>query len=187
MDQKIVDLGLMPSLEVAKAEYDGYIANGLMKQLRRIEVGKSIEESHMRNRQLISKWVYERGEKDKIIEKVVRDGKTYFNINDYEKLRVLFGELLHELQRIKSEGDYEAGKALVEKYGVQVDKEIHKEVLARSEKLKLPPYKGFINPVLVPTTDADGNITDIKVEHKQSFTEQMLHYGQHFSFLPDYN
>ena len=187
MDQKIVDLKLMPSLEVAKAEYDGYIANGLMKQLRRIEVGKNIEESHMRNRQLISKWVFEKGEKDKVIEKVVRDGKTYFNINDYEKLRVLFGELLTELQRIKSEGDYEAGKALVENYGVQVDKAIHQEVLDRSEKLKLPPYKGFINPILVPTTDTDGNITDVKVEHKQSFVEQMLYYGKEFSFLPDYN
>ena len=187
MDQKMVDLKLMPSLDVAKAEYDGYIANGLMKQLRRIEVGKNIEESHMRNRQLISKWVFEKGAKDNVIEKITRDGKTYFNINDYEKLRVLFGELLTELQRIKSEGDYEAGKALVENYGVQVDRAIHQEVLDRSEKLKLPPYKGFINPVLVPLTDADGNITDIKVEHKQSFVEQMLYYGKEFSFLPDYN
>lgn len=186
MDKKMVELGLMESLEVAKAEYDGYIANGLMKQLRRIEVGKNIEESHMRNRQLISKWVFEKGAKDNVIEKVVRDGKTYFNINDYEKLRVLFGELLTELQRIKSEGDYEAGKALVENYGVKVDRAIHQEVLDRSEKLKLPPYKGFINPVLVPVM-TDGKISDIKVEHKQSFVEQMLYYGKEFSFLPDYN
>ena len=187
MDKKMVDMGLMESLEVGKAEYDGYIANGMMKQLRRIEVGKNIEESHMRNRQLIAKWVFEKGAKDNVIEKITRDGKTYFNINDYDKLRMLFGDLLKELQRIKSEGDYEAGKALVENYGVQVDKAIHKEVLARSEKLKLPPYKGFINPVLVPVTGADGKITDIKVTYPDDFTKQMLNYADKFSFLPDYN
>lgn len=187
MDQKIVDLGLMESLEVGKAEYDGYISNGLMKQLTRIEIGKVIEESHMRNRQLICKWAFERGEKDNVIEKVTRDGKTYFNINDYEKLRAIFGELLTELQRIKSEGDYEAGKTLVENYGVQVDAAIHKEVLDRSAKLKLPPYKGFINPMLVPVADGDGNITDVKVEYPDNFTEQMLYYGETFSFLPEYN
>ena len=187
MDQKMVDMGLMESLDVAKAEYDGYIANGMMKQLRRIEIGKVIEESHMRNRQLISKWVFEKGADDNVIEKVVRDGKTYFNITDYNKLRTLFGELLKEIQRIKSEGDYEAGKALVENYGVQVDAAIHKEVLARSEKLKLPPYKGFINPMLVPETDADGKITNIKVTYPDDFKEQMMYYAKNFSFLPSVN
>ncbi|MFK8006695.1 MAG: dihydrofolate reductase [Saprospiraceae bacterium] len=187
MDQKMVDMGLMESLDVAKAEYDGYIANGMMKQLVRIELGKVIEESHMRNRQLISKWVFEKGAKDNVIEKVTRDGKTYFNITDYNKLRTLFGDLLKELQRIKSEGDFEAGKALVENYGVQVDAAIHKEVLDRSEKLKLPPYKGFINPMLVPETDADGKITNIKVTYPDNFKEQMMYYAKNFSFLPDVN
>ncbi|MFK7775081.1 MAG: dihydrofolate reductase [Saprospiraceae bacterium] len=187
MDQKMVDMGLMESLDVAKAEYDGYIANGMMKQLVRIELGKVIEEAHMRNRQLISKWVFEKGAKDNVIEKVVRDGKTYFNITDYDKLRSLFGDLLKELQRIKSEGDYEAGKALVENYGVQVDAAIHKEVLERSEKLQLPPYKGFINPMLVPETDADGKITNIKVTYPDNFKEQMMYYAKNFSFLPNLN
>ena len=187
MDPKMVEMGLMESLEAGKAEYDGYIANGMMKQLRRIELGKNIEEAHMRNRQLIAKWVFEKGAKDNVIEKITRDGKTYFNINDYGKLRVLFGQLLKELQRIKSEGDFEAGKALVENYGVKVDEQLHKEVLERSEKLKLPPYKGFINPVLVPVTNADGKITDIKVTYPDDFTKQMLNYAKQFSFLPDYN
>ncbi|MDC3210751.1 dipeptidyl peptidase 3 [Saprospiraceae bacterium] len=187
MDQKMVDMGLMESLDVAKAEYDGYITNGMMKQLVRIEVGKVIEESHMRNRQLISKWVFEKGAKNNVIEKVVRDGKTYFNITDYDKLRTLFGELLNELQRIKSEGDYEAGKALVENYGVQVDAAIHQEVLDRSGKLKLPPYKGFINPILVPETGEDGKITNIKVTYPDNFKEQMMFYARNFSFLPNVN
>ena len=187
MDQKMVDMGLMESLDVAKAEYDGYITNGMMKQLVRIEVGKVIEESHMRNRQLISKWVFEKGAKNNVIEKVVRDGKTYFNITDYDKLRTLFGELLNELQRIKSEGDYEAGKALVENYGVQVDAAIHQEVLDRSVKLKLPPYKGFINPILVPETGEDGKITNIKVTYPDNFKEQMMFYARNFSFLPNVN
>ncbi len=187
MDQKMVDMGLMESLDVAKAEYDGYIANGMMKQLVRIELGKVIEEAHMRNRQLISKWVFEKGAEENVIEKVVRDGKTYFNITDYNKLRSLFGDLLKELQRIKSEGDYEAGKALVENYGVQVDPAIHKEVLERSEKLKLPPYKGFINPMLVPETDADGKITNIKVTYPDNFKDQMMYYAKNFSFLPSEN
>ena len=187
MDKKMMDIGLIDSEDVAKAEYDGYIANGLMKQLRRIEKGKTIEESHMRNRQLISKWVYEKGQADNVIEKVTRDGKTYFNITDYDKLRGLFGDLLKELQRIKSEGDYEAGKNLVENYGVQVDPVIHAEVLERSAKLKLPPYKGFINPKLVPTMGDDGKITAIKVTYPDDFTEQMMYYAETFSFLPDYN
>ncbi len=187
LDPKIVELGVLPSLDAAKAEYDGYISNGLMKQLRRIELGKDIEESHMRNRQLISAWVYEKGQADNVIEKVVRDDKTYFNINDYDKLRGLFGQLLKELQRIKSQGDYEAGKALVENYGVKVDQALHKEVLDRTAKLNIPAYLGFINPELVPEKDANGEITDIKVTYPDDFTKQMLYYAEKFSFLPDYN
>ena len=187
MDPKIVELGLLPSTDAAKAEYDSFISNGLMKQLRRIELDKDIEEAHMRNRQLISKWVYEKGQADNVIEKVSKDGKTYFNINDYDKLRTLFGELLKELQRITSEGDYEAANALVEGYGVKVDADLHKEVLERSKKLNIPPYKGFINPRFVPLRDANNKITDIKVEYPKDFMEQMLYYAEHYSFLPDYN
>ncbi|MCU0349097.1 MAG: dipeptidyl peptidase 3, partial [Saprospiraceae bacterium] len=150
MDPKLIELKVMPSLEVGKAEYDSYIRNGLMLQLRRIKPGKNIEEAHMRNRQLVALWAYEKGKKDNVIEKVTRDGKTYFDIKDYNKLRGLFGDLLKEIQRIKSQGDAKAGKALVENYGVKVDPAIHKEVLARSEKLNIAPYGGFINPKLVP-------------------------------------
>ncbi|MFT5763437.1 MAG: dipeptidyl-peptidase-3, partial [Saprospiraceae bacterium] len=182
MDEKIVELGLIPTLDAAKAEYDSYISNGLMKQLQRIELGKDIEESHMRNRQLISAWAYEKGEAENVIEKVSRDGKTYFNINDYEKLRSIFGDLLKELQRIKSQGDYEAGKTLVENYGVKVDEAIHKEVLDRVKDLDISPYRGFINPVLVPVEDQDRNITDIKVTYPDNFTEQMLYYAKVFFF-----
>lgn len=187
MDPKIVELGLLPNADAAKAEYDSYISNGLMKQLRRIKLGKEIEESHMRNRQLISAWVYEKGAEGKVIEKVSREGKTFFKINDYAKLRSLFGDLLKELQRIKSQGDYKAGQALVEDYGVKVDAAIHKEVLDRSAKLKIPAYRGFINPVLVPEKDANGNVTDIIVTYPDDFTKQMLYYAEEFSFLPDNN
>ncbi len=176
MDPKLVELGLMPSLEVGKAEYDGYIRNGLMVQLRRIEPGEVVEEAHMRNRQLVAAWAYEKGQADNVVEKVVQDGKTYFRVNDYEKLRVLFGELLREIQRIKSEGDYEAGRALVENYGVQVDQALHQEVLERSEALGIAPYGGFINPKLVPVEE-NGEITDIKVEYPADFTKQMLEYS----------
>jgi len=186
LDPKLVELGLIPSLEVGKAEYDSYIRNGLMLQLRRLKVGEVIEEAHMRNRQMIAKWAYEMGKKDNVIEKVTKDGKTYFRINDYEKLRVLFGELLKEIQRIKSQGDYKAGRDLVENYGVQVDADIHKEVLARTEKLNIAPYGGFINPRLVPVMQGD-KIVDVKVEYPADFTEQMLEYGKKYSFLPDYN
>lgn len=183
-DQKLVDLGLMESLDVGKAEYDSYIRNGLMLQLRRIEPGEVIEESHMRNRQLVAGWCYEKGKADNVIERVEQDGKTYFRVNDYDKLRELFGQLLREIQRIKSQGDYEAGKALVEDYGVQVDKELHEEVLARAEKLNIAPYGGFINPRLVPMYDGDGNITDVKVEYPDDFTQQMLEYGEKYATLP---
>ena len=183
MDPKLVELKVMPSLEVGKAEYDSYIRNGLMLQLRRIKPGNNIEEAHMRNRQLVAGWAYEMGKKDNVIQKVSRDGKTYFDIKDYGKLRVLFGELLKEIQRIKSKGDAKAGKALVEGFGVKVDPAIHKEVLARAEKLNLPPYGGFINPRLAPVTDAKGNISDVKVEYPDDFTAQMLEYGKLFGFL----
>ena len=141
----------------------------------------------MRNRQLVASWAYEKGQTDSVITKVVKDEKTYFVVNDYDKLRVLFGDLLREIQRIKSEGDYEAGKNLVENYGVQVDQAIHAEVLARAEKLNSAPYGGFINPKLVPATDAEGNITDIVVEYPDDFQAQMLDYAKNYSFLPNYN
>jgi len=183
MDPKLVELGLMPSLEVGKTEYDSYIKNGLMLQLRRIEPGKQIQQAHMRNRSMVSHWVYEKGKEAGVIEKVTRNGKTYFDIKDYDQLRDLFGQLLREVQRIKSQGDYEAGRDLIETYGVQVDPGIHEEVLARSEKLDIPPYGGFINPRLVPMQDEAGAITDVKVEYPDDFTEQMLEYGKMYSFL----
>lgn len=183
MDEKLVELGLMESLEVGKAEYDDYIRNGMMMQLRRLEEGAVLEEAHMRNRQIVASWAFEKGQAENVVSRVERDGKTYFEINDYEKLRVIFGELLREIQRIKSEGDYEAGKALVEGYGVQVDKELHAQVLERSEALNIPPYSGFVNPVLTPVMDKDGNITDITITQPKSFTEQMLDYSDRYGFL----
>ncbi|MBL4561062.1 MAG: dihydrofolate reductase [Labilibaculum sp.] len=186
MDPKMVELGLMPSLEVAKAEYDGYIRNGLITQLTRIELGKDIEESHMRNRQLIVKWVYEKGESDKAIEKIHENGKTYFIVNDYQKLRMLFGDLLEEVQRIKSEGDFEAGKLLVEDYAVKVDAELHKEVKERFEKLNLAAYAGFINPDYHPVYEED-KIVDVKISYPMDFMAQMLEYGERYSFLPNIN
>lgn len=186
MDQKLVDIGVMPSLEVGKAVYDQYIRNGLMVQLSRIQPGENVEEAHMRNRQLIAKWAYEKGMNDRVIEKKVRDGKTYFVINDYDKLRTLFGDLLREIQRIKSEGDYNAGKNLVETYGVKVDPELHKEVLERYKKLNIAPYAGFINPELVPVLDGD-RIIDVKIEYPDDFTKQMLKYAKDYAFLNTYN
>lgn len=186
MDKKLVEIGVMPSLEVGKAGYNDYISNGLMKQLVRLKEGEDLEEAHMRNRQLVASWVYEKGKKDNVIEKVKKDGKTYFVIRNYEKLRVLFGDLLREIQRIKSEGDYEAGKKLVETYGVKVDKELHKEVLERYKKLNLAPYRGFINPVLIPV-EKDGKIIDVQVKYPANFDEQMLYYAKNYSYLPVYN
>ncbi len=183
LDPKMIDFGLIETLEVGKAEYDGYIRNGMMAQLQRLELGKNVEEEHMQNRQLVAAWVIEQGAKDNVIERVKKDGKTYFNINDYDKLRVLFGELLQEIQRITSEGDYEAGKSLVETYGVKVDYELHKEVLQRIKPLKLAAYRGFVNPVLVPVTNDAGDIIDIKIENNQSFVEQMLYYGKTYGNL----
>ncbi|TSJ47859.1 dipeptidyl-peptidase 3 family protein [Fluviicola chungangensis] len=183
MDQKMVDLGLIETLEVGKAEYDGYIRNGLLTQLQRLEMGQNVEEEHMQNRQLVSAWVFEKGQKDKVIEKIIRNGKTYYDIKDYNKLRTLFGELLREIQRIKSEGDYQAGKALVETYGVKVDKKAHAEVLRRVKPLNIAPYSGFVYPVFVPIMNDEGKIKDIKLENKQGFIEQMLYYGKNHSFL----
>lgn len=183
MDQKMIDIGLVPSFEVGKAEYDGYIRNGMMTQLQRLDLGKQVEEEHMQNRQLVAAWAFEKGAKDKVISKITRDGKTYFKINDYNKLRALFGDLLKEIQRIKSEGDYAAGKSLVETYGMKVDKKMHKEVLERVKPLNIAPYSGFVNPIYTVVTNSKGEITDVKMENKQTFVEQMLYYGKRYGFL----
>ena len=184
MDPKLGEWGVMPSLDAGKAEYDGYIRNGLMTQLRRLKPGSQVEEAHMRNRQWVSAWVFEKGQPDSVIQKTVRDGKTYFHVRDYEKLRGLFGELLRETQRIKSQGDQQAAHDLVENYGVNVDPVLHAEVLKRSEQIKTAPYAGFIQPRLVPVTDASGAITDVKIEYPDDFIGQMLEYGEQFGFLP---
>jgi dipeptidyl-peptidase-3 len=178
-DPKLLELGLVDN----KAEYYKYILNGMMTQLMRIEYGKNIEESHMRNRQLISMWAYENGKAENVIELVKKDGKTFIKINDYEKLRGLFGKLLAEVQRIKSEGDYAAGKKLVEDYAVKVNPEIHKEVLERYGKLDIAPYKGFVNPVYTAVKDAEGNITDVTVDYSEGYVEQMLRYSKDYSPL----
>ena len=178
-DEKLVEIGISPSAEdMGRASYDGYIRNGLITQLIRIKLGNDIEESHMRNRQLVSAWAYEKGLNDNVIEKIKKDNKTYYIINDYKKLRVLFGDLLREIQRIKSEGDYEAGKNLIENYGVKVDQELHKEILERNSKFTSAPYSGFINPKLVPVKDNNENIIDIKVQQPKSFSSQMLSYSK---------
>lgn len=185
---KLQELGLVDDWKkVGKAAYDGYIRNGLMTQLIRLEIGDDVEEAHMRNRQWVSAWAYEKGKADNVIEKVTRDGKTYFNINDYDKLHALFGELLRETQRIKSEGDFEAVEALVEGYGVKVDQQIHKEVKERNKKFPSPPYSGFVNPVLVPETNDAGEITAIRVEQPSAFADQMLRYSKDYNNLPDVN
>jgi dipeptidyl-peptidase-3 len=186
--KKLVDMGISPdSTGIGRAAYDGYIRNGMMTQLIRLNLGDDIEEAHMRNRQLVAKWVYEKGKKDKVIEKIKKDGETYFVVRDYNKLRTLFGDLLREIQRIKSEGDYEAGKNLVENYGVKVDQELHKEVLQRNSKFTSAPYSGFVNPVLVLEKDDKGNIKDVKVTQPKSFAEQMLDYAKRYTTLPDVN
>ncbi|RPD99683.1 dihydrofolate reductase [Aureibaculum marinum] len=183
-DSKIQELGLVDNWEnIGKAAYDGYIRNGLLTQLVRLELGDDVEEAHMRNRQWVSAWAYEQGKKDNVIEKVEKDGKTYYNINDYAKLREIFGKLLRETQRITSEGDYEAAMNLVETYGVKVDQKIHKEVLERNSKFKSAPYSGFVNPVLVPEMDENGEIIDIKVTQPESFASQMLDYAKTYEFL----
>ena len=183
-DAKMKELGLTPDADAFKAEYYSFMMNGLMTQLVRIEPGNQIEEAHMRNRQLIAKWAFEQGASEKVTELVKKDGKTYVKVNDYEKLRALFGKLLSEIQRIKSEGDFEAARQLVENYAVKVDLELHKEVLARYEKLNLAPYKGFVNPVYVAETDAQGNITDVKISYGEGYAEQMLRYSKDYANLP---
>ena len=183
-DETLVDLGLTPNLEAYKAEYYTYMMNGLMTQLVRIQLGKDVEEAHMRNRSLIAHWCLEKGEADKVVELVKKDGKTYVKINDYEKLRNLFGQLLAEIQRIKSTGDYEGAKALVEQYGVKINPELHKEVLSRYNKLNLAPYKGFINPVYTLVKDNDGNITDVTVDYTETYADQMLRYSRDYRTLP---
>lgn len=182
-DQKLVDLKLLDSPEAYKAQYYTYMLNGLMTQLVRINPGDSIEEAHMRNRQLIAKWAYEHGKKDNVVEMVKKNGKTYVKVNDYEKLRGLFGELLAEIQRIKSEGDFEAARNLVETYAVKVDPELHKEILERYKKLNLAPYKGFVNPKYELVKDKNGNIVDVKVTYDEGYAEQMLRYSREYGNL----
>lgn len=183
-DPKLVELGLTPNDEAYKAEYYSYLMNGLMTQLVRIEPGNQVEEAHMRNRQLIARWVYEQGKADQVVELVQREGKTYVVVNDYAKLRNLFGTLLAEIQRIKSTGDFEAARSLVERYAVKVDPTLHSEVLARYKKLNLAPYKGFVNPRYEAVTDAHGMITDVKVTYDEGYAEQMLRYSRDYSTLP---
>jgi dipeptidyl-peptidase III len=186
-DPKVVELGLLPDKEAYKAEYYSYIMNGLMTQLTRIQPGKNIEEAHMRNRQLIASWVFEKGKADKVIELVTRNGETFVVVNDYLKLRTLFGQLLAEIQRIKSTGDFEGGKNLVESYGVKVDPTLHAEVLDRYKKLNLAPYRGFVNPVYHLVKNAQGAITNVTISYDENYIDQHLRYSKEFSTLPTYN
>ncbi|MEL6809833.1 MAG: dihydrofolate reductase [Bacteroidota bacterium] len=188
MDPKLQELGLVENWEeTGMAAYDGYIRNGLVTQLIRLELGDDVEEAHMVNRQWVSAWAFEKGQADNVIEKVTKDGKTYYNINDYGKLRELFGQLLRETQRITSEGDYEAARDLVENYGVKVDQVLHKEVLERNSKFKAAPYSGFVNPVIVPKMNADGEIESFSIEQPASFEAQMLEYSKQYNYLPEEN
>ena len=186
-DDKMVELGLVPDGEAYKTEYYKYMMNGLMTQLVRVELGKDVEEAHMRNRQLIAKWAYEKGKADNVVELKKRDGKTFVVVNDYAKLRELFGSLLAEVQRIKSEGDFAAGKKMVEEYAVKVDKELHAEVLERYAKLNLAPYKGFVNPVMKEVKNDKGEVMDIVLDYTEGYIEQMQRYSRDYSFLPSYN
>ena len=181
-DPKLVELGILPDMEAYKAQYASYIRNGIFTQFTRVELGRPNTEAHMQNRKLIADWCYEKGLKDNVIEKKVRDGKTYFVVNDYEALRGLFGELLAEIQRIKSEGDYKAGKALVEKYAVNIDPELHKEVKERYAALNLKPYGGFVNPTIVPVKKG-GKVVDYRIDYTQGYMEQMLEYGHKYATL----
>lgn len=186
-DDKMLDLDLLPDDNAYKAAYDDYIRNGLMTQLTRIKLGDNIEQTHMRNRQLISRWVYLHGIDDNVIERKKKDGKTYFVIEHYKRLRNLFGELLAEVQRIKSEGDYEAAKNLVEFYAVKIERDLHKEVLERYEKLNLAPYSGFVNPVYIVEKDDAGNIAGVELDYSEGYAEQMMRYSEEHSWLPTYN
>ena len=182
-DPHLIELGLLDNPDAYKAEYYKYMLNGLMTQLMRIEPGKDVEEAHMRNRKLIAEWALEHGKKDNVVELVKKNGKTYVKINDYRRLRELFGELLAEIQRIKSEGDYAAGAKLVEQYAVKVDPQLHREVLDRYAKLSIAPYKGFVNPVYTPVLDDKGRITDIDVTYEEGYLPQMFRYSDNYSPL----
>lgn len=184
MDPKMTEIGLTSSDEPGKALYDNYIRNGFLTQIVRIQPGKDIEQAHMRCRSSIAHWVYEKGKADNVIEVVKRDDKTYVRINDYQKLHSLFGEMLREVQRIKSEGDFAAGKNMIENYGVKIDQDLHREILGRYAGLNLAPYSGFVNPVMTPVTDSNGKITDVKIEYCSDFLGQMVEYGKKYSFLP---
>jgi len=187
-DSKLQELGLVDDWKATgKAAYNNYIRNGLMMQLIRLELGNDIEQAHMRNRHWVSKWVYEQGKEDNVIEKITRDGKTYFKIHDYDKLHELFGQLLRETQRIKSEGDYAAAEHLVETYGVKVDQDLHKEILDRNAQFKAAPYSGFVNPKIVPVLDDDGAFVEFKLVQPEGFPEQMKYYAENYSNLPDVN
>lgn len=183
MDPKMTEIGLVPSDEPARTQYDSYIRNGFLTQIVRIQPGKDIEQAHMRCRSAIAHWVYEKGKAGNVIEVVKRDGKTFVRINDYQKLRTLFGEMLKEVQRIKSEGDFAAGRNMIENFGVKIDSELHSEILSRYAGLNLAPYSGFVNPVMTPVTDSNGKITDVKIEYCSDFLGQMMEYGKEYSFL----
>ncbi len=185
-DPKMVELGLIPSLDVAKAQYADYVMNGMMTQLARIEPGKNVEEAHMRNRKMIAEWCYEKGRADNVMEWIEQDGKRYIVVNDFDRLRQLFGQMLREVQRIKSTGDYEAGRAIVERYAVKVDPELHREVLERYAKLGIEPYSGFVNPDYEPVVK-NGEIVDVKIVGGTGYVEQMLDYSKNYSFLPSVN
>jgi dipeptidyl-peptidase-3 len=182
-DKKLVDIGVMPDMEVGKAGYDNYMMNGMITQLTRLKPGEQLEEAHMRNRALIAHWAFEKGKKDNVVSMISKGGKTYVQVNNYEKLREIFGELLKEIQRIKSEWDYNAGKDLVENYGVKVDPTLHKEILERYAKLNLKPYRGFIQPKLTAVMKGS-EITDVKVTYPDNFFSQMMEYGKNYAFLP---
>ncbi|MFO8021386.1 MAG: dihydrofolate reductase [Perlabentimonas sp.] len=186
MDPQLVKLGVIPNLDVAKTEYNSYIRNGMLTQLTRVKLGKNLEQAHMRNRQLVASWCYEHRKSNKVIEKKQREGKTYFVINNYEKLRELFGQLLRKIQHIKSTGNYNEARMLVENYGVKIDRELHAEVLARFTKLNIAPYGGFVNPKLIPTYK-DNKIIDIRVDYSETYTDQMVRYSEEYSYLPTYN
>ncbi len=186
-DNKMVELGLLPNMEAHKAEYYKFMMNGLMTQLTRIELGKDIEEAHMRNRQLIARWAYENGKADNVVEIKIRDNKRYLVINDYEKLRDLFGQLLAEIQRITSTGDFDAARSIVEKYAVKVDQDLHKEILDRYATLGIAPYSGFVNPVFTLETDKNGNVKDVRISYKENYVDQHLRYSKEYSNLPVYN
>ena len=185
-DEKMIEIGLIPSLDVAKAQYASYVMNGMMTQFSRIELGKNVEQAHMRNRKLISEWAYELGKEENVMEWIVKDGKRYLVVNDFDKLRAIFGKQLYEIQRIKSEGDFEAGKALIEKYAVKIDPALHKEVLERYKALNIEPYGGFVNPEY-ELIKKDGKIVDVKVSYPANYVEQHLHYSKDYSFLPSIN